>query len=292
MHAPQLLVSQPMCVPVSAERLVRMKSTSSTRGSTSCVCSVPLTVTVISTLSLLMLVRPAACSRGRGERAAGEDAHDVALPLGRAAHVVARLATPPRRARRPRRTARRSARWPTSTASAAVDLRVDRRDRREREPGVRRSCRRRPARGGRRRRRWRSRRSCARASGTSRPTRPGGTGMRTSVTISSSASALVKKSTTKSRDRDRPLARRARGRRRRRRWRAAPSSSRPRDRSARPNRTACRGCGPAGRRSTARPTAMAPNGEVGARRRRRGGRARRRGGARSPARARRARGSG
>src|SRR5258708_29110683 len=42
-HAPHCPVSQPTCVPVSV-RLLRMKSTSSVRGSTSAVTTLPLTV--------------------------------------------------------------------------------------------------------------------------------------------------------------------------------------------------------------------------------------------------------
>src|SRR5690606_21540907 len=45
-HAPQLLVSQPMCVPVKFS-VSRRKCTSNKRDSTSALCSWPLTVTLI-----------------------------------------------------------------------------------------------------------------------------------------------------------------------------------------------------------------------------------------------------
>ena len=50
-QAPQLPVSQPMCVPVMS-RSSRIAWTSRRRGSTSIVCSVPLTVSVISRSSV------------------------------------------------------------------------------------------------------------------------------------------------------------------------------------------------------------------------------------------------
>src|SRR5918995_371620 len=82
-HAPQLLVSQPTCVPVRPNA-VRRKWTSSVRGSTSPDRSTPLTVTVTfisSSLRLCVLER-------LGEAPPREDAHDLTLVLGRSAHVV------------------------------------------------------------------------------------------------------------------------------------------------------------------------------------------------------------
>src|SRR5581483_12092960 len=67
-HAPHDVVSHPMLVPVRPA-FSRMKWTSSCRGSTSCVCSRPLTVIVTFTAvpSLLGLPdgRPHAFGRGR-----------------------------------------------------------------------------------------------------------------------------------------------------------------------------------------------------------------------------------
>src|SRR5207342_2588319 len=81
-HAPQLLVSQPTCVPVSS-RAVRRKCTSSVRGSTSPDRSTPLTVTVTFICPLLRRVL-----EGRGQAPPCEDPDDLALVLRRPAHVV------------------------------------------------------------------------------------------------------------------------------------------------------------------------------------------------------------
>ena len=86
-HAPQLVVSQPMCVPVSPA-FVRTKSTRSVRGSTSWVWSVPFTVTVISTVLPFSVGSTLCLLRRGGERTTGEHADDVALPVRGPAHVV------------------------------------------------------------------------------------------------------------------------------------------------------------------------------------------------------------
>src|SRR6266511_3538106 len=84
-QAPHPEVSQPMWVPVRPS-CSRRKWTSSMRGSTSALCSTPLTLTVIS------MPAPSS-SRGRlggcPQTALGEDADDVALVLDRPAVVGA-----------------------------------------------------------------------------------------------------------------------------------------------------------------------------------------------------------
>src|SRR5579859_3654838 len=80
-HAPQLLVSQPMWVPVR-RRLLRRKSTSRTRGSTSSLCSVPLTLRLTCKLPALL----GAGDRGL-EPALDEHPDHVLLVLDAAADV-------------------------------------------------------------------------------------------------------------------------------------------------------------------------------------------------------------
>jgi len=75
-QAPQLVVSQPMWVPVSPS-VSRMKWTSNRRGSTSACRTSPLTVTVIGTVRVLVLMdhlssryAAAAPARSRARRSA------------------------------------------------------------------------------------------------------------------------------------------------------------------------------------------------------------------------------
>src|SRR5262245_27279786 len=129
-HAPQCVVSHPMCVPVSST-VLRTKSTSSRRGSTWCRCSVPLTETLISTVSSL----GCPCFLGGGrERPAREHPHDVSLPFGRAAYVRPRF-----RCLRRQLPGFREQLVPGSLAHEQLlgldDLRVDRRDSGERDSG-------------------------------------------------------------------------------------------------------------------------------------------------------------
>src|SRR5438045_7817510 len=93
-HAPQVVVSHPMCVPVIL-RSSRMKWTSRRRGSTSAFFTVPLTVTEIS-MSVFSL-RP--CDR-RAERAAGKDSNERAFVLDRSPQILGRLRLLGRDARR------------------------------------------------------------------------------------------------------------------------------------------------------------------------------------------------
>src|SRR5574341_1991397 len=83
-QAPQPEVSQPMWVPVSPSSS-RRKWTSSRRGSTSALRSVPLTFTVIRMRLRTSLV--GGHGRGVPETALGEDPDDVALVLDRPAQV-------------------------------------------------------------------------------------------------------------------------------------------------------------------------------------------------------------
>src|SRR5438309_924557 len=68
-HAPQLLVSHPTCVPVSPATS-RMYCTSSNRGSTSCSCLVPLMVTATLRLIATSLISRSACQRRYSTRVA------------------------------------------------------------------------------------------------------------------------------------------------------------------------------------------------------------------------------
>ena len=82
-HAPQLVVSQPICVPVSA-RSSRNTWTRSLRGSTSTVFAAPLTVNVTSIWCSSPAGQP---SRPRPRGPAHEHVHHVALVVGGAANV-------------------------------------------------------------------------------------------------------------------------------------------------------------------------------------------------------------
>src|SRR3954468_18767348 len=88
-HTPQLVVSHPMCVPVRPSSR-RMKSARSMRGSTSALCSLPLTVTVICTDASLGLSRRGRCGdiHGRLQAALHEHVDDVSLVLRASADVV------------------------------------------------------------------------------------------------------------------------------------------------------------------------------------------------------------
>jgi hypothetical protein len=63
-HAPQLLVSQPTCVPVSPS-VSRRKCTSRRRGSTSASWAVPLTVTVMRCVAVIVVSLAYAYARAR-----------------------------------------------------------------------------------------------------------------------------------------------------------------------------------------------------------------------------------
>src|SRR5512138_845935 len=82
-HAPQLVVSQPMWVPVSS-RFSRMKWTSSRRASTSRVCFSPLIVTVTWCLLTSGSLR---ARDGAPYGSFGEDADQVALVVDLAAEI-------------------------------------------------------------------------------------------------------------------------------------------------------------------------------------------------------------
>src|SRR6266498_3663357 len=85
-QAPQPEVSQPTWVPVRRSSS-RRKWTSSSRGSTSALRSVPLTLTVIRMRLRTSLV--GGHDRGVPQAALGEDPDDVALVVGRPAEVGA-----------------------------------------------------------------------------------------------------------------------------------------------------------------------------------------------------------
>src|ERR1700716_1857563 len=68
-QAPQLLVSDPTCVPGSPASS-RMYCTSSSRGSTSCSCLVPLMVTATLRLIATSLISRSACQRRYSTRVA------------------------------------------------------------------------------------------------------------------------------------------------------------------------------------------------------------------------------
>ena len=162
-HAPQLVVSQPMWVPVSPT-MRRMRSTRSTRGSTSSVWVVPLMVTVTSMAAPLSSAWRSSGLRDGGAPAPGAVKvrttwrFHSAVPRTSSRGSAAAAAASPAAANSSSLGA-----WPTSSASAAVDLGVDRVDRGEGDAG--------PADGavvaelelGGDRRPWRSRRPCARA---------------------------------------------------------------------------------------------------------------------------------
>src|SRR3954464_10324328 len=91
-HTPQLVVSHPMCVPVRTSSR-RMKSARSMRGSTSALCSLPLTVTVICTDASSGLSRRGRCGdlHGRLQAALHEHVDDVPLVVLASADVAARF---------------------------------------------------------------------------------------------------------------------------------------------------------------------------------------------------------
>src|SRR3954471_7384547 len=87
---PQLLVSQPQCVPVRPS-VSRRKCTSSSRGSTSLVTSVPFTVVVICTgVPPLGGDQRAGALDGAAQHAAGELVGEVPLVVDRSALVLDR----------------------------------------------------------------------------------------------------------------------------------------------------------------------------------------------------------
>src|SRR5262249_28530387 len=102
-HAPQFVVSQPMCVPVSPSPR-RSRCDSSSRGSTSATVRAPLTVTVIrltgtpaacslsaGSCSVVISGRPLRGRLGAAEQPRHERAHHVPLVLGAAPMVGPRL---------------------------------------------------------------------------------------------------------------------------------------------------------------------------------------------------------
>src|SRR5262245_45630944 len=98
-QAPQPDVSQPTWVPVRPS-VERRKWTSRSRGSTSAERSSPFTVTVSvreptasgAATVVSVIVPPPLPGRSRGpESSFGEDPHDVALVVGAAPHIAARL---------------------------------------------------------------------------------------------------------------------------------------------------------------------------------------------------------
>src|SRR5262249_30194132 len=81
-HAPQCVVSQPMCVPVKRSTS-RIKCTSSRRGSTSASCFSPL----IESATCMASPPGAGALDGSPDRAHREHAHHVLLVLDRPAQV-------------------------------------------------------------------------------------------------------------------------------------------------------------------------------------------------------------
>src|SRR4051794_1822234 len=89
-QVPQLLVSQPQCVPVRSSSS-RRKCTRSIRGSTSAAASSPFTVIFTSTF-VLPLAGGRHALDGAPQRSLGQLVRQVALVLGRAALVARGLA--------------------------------------------------------------------------------------------------------------------------------------------------------------------------------------------------------
>src|SRR5881396_1668557 len=119
-HAPQCVVSHPMCVPVS-RRTSRIRWTSRSRGSTSASCVSPL----IESWTRISLP-PSVGALGRlAERARRQDSHQVFLVLDGAAQILRRLR---RRGGEPRGLGDRGVVQPLAAQGGLRLLRLDRRE--------------------------------------------------------------------------------------------------------------------------------------------------------------------
>ena len=131
-QAPQLLVSQPMWVPVRPKSS-RSKWTSRRRGSTSASCASPLTVTV---MCCVVIVRPPTRTRGRARRRGGAPGRSSPRPSRACSRRGRGRRRPggsaPRRRRRPRGTASSDGALPTQDGFG-----VGRGERASRRPPVR-----------------------------------------------------------------------------------------------------------------------------------------------------------